>query len=187
MPSELGFSLRDRGKPVDRPAIPDSGHRRVIGVEDVEAVGLRHRPVEVRVTEVHLDPGRPVARTPQRRDADGVHRQIDPLIGSQALVPAIVGVSLLEILAHLNEDACVDPRKPPDVVLKLRSLREASVGALVIGRGKGELLEVVDALRPPSSLAGGLDRGQEQRDQDGDDRDHDEQLDQRETRTIRRG
>ncbi len=47
-------------------------------------------------------------------------------------------------------------------------------------QGQADLLQVVDALRPPGRLAGGLDGGQEQGDQDGDDRDDDQQLDQRE-------
>ena len=44
-----------------------------------------------------------------------------------------------------------------------------------------DLLEVVDALRAPGSLAGGLDCRQQQRHKDPDDRDHDQQLDERKT------
>src|SRR5262249_6835094 len=55
--------------------------------------------------------------------------------------------------------------------------RECPVLVVVVLGGEGDLLEIVRALRPPSRLAGGLDGGQEQRDQDGDDRDHHPQLD----------
>jgi hypothetical protein len=45
------------------------------------------------------------------------------------------------------------------------------------------LLEIVPALRPPGRFARLLNRGQQQGNQDRNDGDHDEQLDQRETRT----
>jgi hypothetical protein len=44
-----------------------------------------------------------------------------------------------------------------------------------------ELLEIVDALGPPARFSSGLNRRQEQCDQDGDDRDDDQQLDQGES------
>jgi len=46
---------------------------------------------------------------------------------------------------------------------------------------QADLLQVVDALRPPRGLARRLDGRQEQGDQHGDDRDHHQKLDQRET------
>ena len=46
---------------------------------------------------------------------------------------------------------------------------------------QADLLEVVRALGPTGRLAGRLDGGQEQGDQDGDDGDHHQQLDQRES------
>src|SRR5262249_32355118 len=45
--------------------------------------------------------------------------------------------------------------------------------------GQRDLLQVVDALRAAGGLARRLDRGQEQRNQDGDNRDDHQQLDQR--------
>ncbi len=54
---------------------------------------------------------------------------------------------------------------------------------MVVVQGQAELLEVVRALRPPRGLAGRLDRGQQQRDENGDDCDDDEQLDQGKTLT----
>ena len=62
--------------------------------------------------------------------------------------------------------------------------QDVGLGDVVVHR-QAELLEVVDALRPPRRLAGRLHGGQQQGDQDGDDRDHHQQLDQRETRTPR--
>jgi hypothetical protein len=49
---------------------------------------------------------------------------------------------------------------------------------------EAELLEIVAALRPPRGFAGGLHRRQEQRHQEGDDRDHHEHLDEREARPL---
>jgi len=51
-------------------------------------------------------------------------------------------------------------------------------------QGQADLLEVVDALRPPGRLACGLDRRQQQRDQDGDDGDDHQQLDQGEAGAL---
>ena len=46
------------------------------------------------------------------------------------------------------------------------------------------LLQIVDALRPPRRLARRLNRRQQQRDQNADDGNHDQQLDQRERARI---
>ena len=52
---------------------------------------------------------------------------------------------------------------------------------VVVGvQGDPDLLQVVLALRPGRGVPHLLDGGQEQPDQDGDDRDHDEKFDQRE-------
>jgi hypothetical protein len=51
-------------------------------------------------------------------------------------------------------------------------------------QGDSELIEAVDALHPARRLAGSLRRGQESRDHYGDDRDHDQQFNQRETTTL---
>ena len=48
---------------------------------------------------------------------------------------------------------------------------------IVVGR-QGELLEVVGALHAPGGLAGRLDGGQQQRDQDAGDGDDHQQFDQ---------
>ena len=46
---------------------------------------------------------------------------------------------------------------------------------------QADLLEIVDALGSPSGLAGGLDGGKQKRDEHGDDRDHHQKLNERET------
>jgi len=51
-------------------------------------------------------------------------------------------------------------------------------------QGQSDLLEVVDALGATRGLAGSLDRGQKQGDQDGNDRDDDKELDQGEGSTV---
>jgi hypothetical protein len=58
--------------------------------------------------------------------------------------------------------------------------RQVLVGVVVVVGGQAELLEVIGALRSRRGLAHLLHGGQEQRDQDGDDRDHHQQLDERE-------
>ena len=50
---------------------------------------------------------------------------------------------------------------------------------MVVVQGRTKLLQVVVALGPPRRFAGRLDRGQQQRDQDADDGDHDQQFNQR--------
>jgi hypothetical protein len=49
----------------------------------------------------------------------------------------------------------------------------------VVAATKRKLLQVVDALGPPSRLAGGLNGRQQQRHQDANDGNHDQQFDQR--------
>ena len=45
---------------------------------------------------------------------------------------------------------------------------------MIVVHRQTELLQIVDALHPPSCFASRLDRGQEQRDEYRDDRDDDE-------------
>jgi hypothetical protein len=51
-------------------------------------------------------------------------------------------------------------------------------GVHVVVQRQADLLEVVGALDPPRGLARRLDGRQEQADQDGDDRDHDQEFNQ---------
>ena len=59
-----------------------------------------------------------------------------------------------------------------------RTHREHIVRRVVVVQGEPDLFEIVGALNPPRRLARSLDGRQEQRDQDRDDRDHDQQLDE---------
>jgi hypothetical protein len=55
---------------------------------------------------------------------------------------------------------------------------------LIMGRheihdAQADLAEIIPALTPPGGFSGGLNRRQQQRDQDADDRDDNKQLDER--------
>ena len=63
--------------------------------------------------------------------------------------------------------------------------RKELLCVLVLQAGGRHLLQIVGADRPPGRLAGGLHGRQQQRDQNADDRNHDQQLDQRETAPLR--
>jgi hypothetical protein len=52
---------------------------------------------------------------------------------------------------------------------------------MIVVAGKADLLEVVDALNAPRSLARRLDRRQQKSDENSDDGDHNQQLDQSKT------
>ena len=68
-----------------------------------------------------------------------------------------------------------------------RAVWESLLGRLVVEARQTELTDVIRALNFAGRLAGCLNRRQEDRDQDADDRDHDQQLDQRKTTTQRGG
>lgn len=57
-------------------------------------------------------------------------------------------------------------------------------GALVVEGGERKLLEVVHALRATRGLASRLHGREQQRDQDGDDGNHDQKLNEREASTV---
>jgi len=57
---------------------------------------------------------------------------------------------------------------------------------MVVVQSNAKLFEVVPALYPPGRFTSRLNRGQKQSDQDGDDRDHDQQLDKGKSRPFRR-
>src|SRR6516165_6193137 len=63
---------------------------------------------------------------------------------------------------------------------------KASHGTLVVIQGQADLLQIVGALDAPRRLAGRLYRGQQERDQDGDDGDHHQKFDERESATSHR-
>ncbi len=102
----------------------------------------------------------------------------DPAIGIEREVDGVVAGRLLQHREHLRE-AAVDQPEPGHPAADAPG-REGVMHIVVIVHGQGDLLEVVHALDPPRRLAGALDGGEQQRDQDRDDRDHHEQFDQRE-------
>ena len=116
------------------------------------------------------------------------HDQVDRTpLSVDALVPAVGAghVRLFVEGGHLH-DAGRHPtsrragRRP---VFQGESRREHPVGVMVIVQGDAQLLQIVSALGAASRFPGRLHSGQQQRDQDGDDRNHDQQLDQSKSRT----
>ena len=59
-----------------------------------------------------------------------------------------------------------------------RGRRVTAVGALVVHGGQGQLFEVVRALHAAGGLTGRLHRREQERDQNGDDRDDNKELDE---------
>ena len=112
-------------------------------------------------------------------DLHGPDRPVDRVGARIELIQGIEG----RLLLHEGED----PGLHREVVVGRRGRvradrggRECPVDVVVVHHRQPQLLQVVDALRASGGLARRLDGGQEQRDQDGDDGDHDQQLDQRE-------
>ena len=56
-----------------------------------------------------------------------------------------------------------------------------SVSSMVVVQGHPELLQIVGALHPPGGFAGRLDRGEQQRDENSDDRNDNQQFHERKT------
>src|SRR5262249_4101325 len=78
----------------------------------------------------------------------------------------------------------IGARRPRRELATAGPHRERVLLFVVTVQGDAHLLEVVGALAPPRRLAGCLDGGEQQGDQDGDDRDYHQQLDQRETAPL---
>ena len=62
--------------------------------------------------------------------------------------------------------------------------RKDAGNTLVVVDGEAELFQIIRALDAPCRFASCLDCRQEKRDQDGDDRDHHQELDERETELV---
>ena len=76
----------------------------------------------------------------------------------------------------MNRVVSTDAARPVMVVAGQNTVR-----GLVVVQRQSQLLEIVLALAAASGLAGGLHGRQKQRHQNGDDGNHDQQLDQRES------
>ena len=61
---------------------------------------------------------------------------------------------------------------------------QMAVSVFKVGRGQSQLSEVISGLRPAGGLTGLLNSGKNQRDQDGDDGNHDEQFNQGKTKPL---
>ena len=73
---------------------------------------------------------------------------------------------------------CQAPERLPVALLVNPEGGQLSLDRSAVLKANTELPEVVDAFRPPGRLAGILHRGENQRRQDGDDRDHHQQFNQ---------
>ena len=101
------------------------------------------------------------------------------------MVVLIVQRLLVQVRQHQQQPVdvlhrCVGVvlRKPAPSVAEARRREPAHRGVIVV-QGHAELPGVAEALGPPRSLPGGLDRRQQQRNQDADDRDDHQQFDER--------
>ena len=90
-------------------------------------------------------------------------------------VPGVEERLLFDIGEQVHEHGVSGGRAGQEFHL---SRREHARGLFVIVSGKGELLKVVGACDPPRRSAGGLNRREQECDQDGDDCDDYEQFDQ---------
>ncbi len=185
------------------------------------AFGLLRRELEARAERGEITVARrPEAREhrvgtldrPARRRARRAQERVDDRRGHRRVDQVGVGVvedahleiqgveerPLLQIIEHPSMCAravVVVERRGIDIPVEeigQRSRGEALVSLVIVVQAQADLLEIVDALDPSGGLAGALNRGQQQGDQDGDDRDHDEQLNQGEPApgacdTTRRG
>src|SRR5581483_7180705 len=132
-------------------------------------------------------------RAPHEREGlVAVVPRIHPAVGGVTQPERLVEIRRLvgRLLLDVRQD--LDP--PGGAVLPLAPRREADrrrrevfVEVLVRQDGDACLVQVVLALRHRRRLADLLDGGDEQRDEDRDDRDHHQQLDQREAAAPRRG
>ena len=130
--------------------------------------------------------GTRVGRAEECGDDGVVHRVVhDP--GAPTEVRRLVDGTLLQVGEHQRLGAEAAPgraiRRRARASLRVvgDAQRERAGGARVVVGGQPDLLEVVGALDTAGGLARRLHRGQEQRNQHGDDGDDYEQLDQRET------
>jgi hypothetical protein len=91
---------------------------------------------------------------------------------------------LLDVGEQSNEERDAAELRRRRETRLLEAGREAPVDAVVVVCGQAQLLQIVGALQAGGGLADLLDGGQEQADEDGDDGDHHQQLDQRESDTM---
>ena len=125
-----------------------------------------------------------VARAPEGTQAGARDRHVRIATVGEAGIVGGVERGLLHVGQERHEAAHRLVGAAVGEVLGEGRHRITRVGALVIGQRQAELLEVVRALGTPRGLARRLDRGKEQGDQHGDDRDHHQEFDQGEASTL---
>ena len=81
---------------------------------------------------------------------------------------------------YVARNSLVGPAGKTALIHDAQQHRESPVDLVVILRRQRDLLEIVAALRSPGRLPRRLDGRKQQGDQDGNDRDHHQELDQRE-------
>ena len=187
----VGGAVGDRGDAIRVRAAPgeDSGRG---GVR--RPCGRAHRAeVVVIVARVRRSPGsgsrcaRQAVRRTEEHGQIGVHdRRIGGLANraisdGQIEIGGVIEWRLLRVRKHerLRTPASVGHRS----IIRDRERGpqwEGTHGLVVIVQAQTNLLEIVCALDPSRRLARRLHGGQEQGNQDGDDRNHDKELDERE-------
>ena len=152
-------------------------HKGITPSRGIQTVGNNERRADIRGADVHLGTafnGRLVGCRPRRTGPPGEIVQVKLLIQRGGLQ--------LRQQHHksTDPDPCVIrvavARAGSDAITSQSACSIRAVRGFVVGQSQTDLLEVVLALAPASSLAGLLHRGQQQRDQNGDDRDHHEQF-----------
>ena len=123
-----------------------------------------------------------IAGAPQRGDPGRLHRRIVGIVGVQAIIIRVGNRAGFDEWQEREVDAgSLLPAATGDGPHEVSARRKCLIDILIIMACQRELLEVIGALHSPGGFAGCLDRRQQQGDQDGNDRDHDEKLDERET------
>ncbi len=155
------------------PVVGPRGHAGVVGVAVRGTHRIGHRP--------------PPRGAVHERQGGGDHLGGQfPLAGVGLAGAQLVERDLLHV-GQLLEDppARLSPARTPIGIAHPGGAPSAAgkkaVGVFVVQPGQPHLLEVVAALGSPRGLACRLHRRQQQRDEDPDDRDHDEQFDERES------
>src|SRR5262249_21437639 len=132
-----------------------------------------------------------VGRADVRRDARILNTRRPLRIGGQETIAVVdAGRYVAGLEQRVLFDVWQDVQESPAVRVAARlhiarvnangRWQESAVGVGTVDRTEADLPQVVAALCASGGLAHLLDRRQEQADQDGDDRDHHQQLDQRE-------
>ncbi len=177
------------GVEVELCGVPGGVHKAFLPAAASDVVGVRHRGDGVGERAVVEDAGLRVV-TIRRTLEDGQRRQHGRAVAcvccSQAEIDRVIQGLLFQEGQREGRPAParshVQVGSIDGVVLVIDVAgREHADAVLVIEQRDADLLEIVHALGPASSFASSLHCGQEQSDEDRDNRDHDQQLNERES------